>query len=116
MSFCVFVINYYILNVTAQKEDPVKVNEYFHPVRINKACLPTNGVKVYELPTLFYVQDLAGVNLHLRLAVSFVLAQPAVTGEHVMLPTDWNHDLNAVQEPAGAHAFVVVADHQTVDL
>lgn len=66
--------------------------------------------------TLFHVQDLAGVNLHLCLAISFIFAQPAVTGEHVMLSMDWNHDLNAVQEPAGTHAFIGVSNHHTVDL
>ena len=67
-------------------------------------------------PTLFHVQDLAWVNLHLRLAVGLVLVQPAVTGEHVMLSVDWNHNLNTVQEPAGTHALVGVANHQTIDL
>lgn len=67
-------------------------------------------------PTLFHLQDLARVNFHLCLPVSLILIQPAVAGEHVMLPMDWNHNLNAVQEPAGTHAFVGVANHQTVDL
>lgn len=68
------------------------------------------------LPTLFHLQDLAGVNLHLRLAISLVLIQPAVTGEHVMLPVNWNHDLNAVQEPTRVHARVGVANHESVEL
>lgn len=67
-------------------------------------------------PTLFHVQDLAWVNLHLCFAVSLILIQPAMTGEHVMPSMDWDHNLNAVQEPAGTHAFVGVANHQTVDL
>lgn len=68
------------------------------------------------LPTLFHVQDLAGIDLHLCLAVSLIPVQPAVTGEHVLLSMDWNHELNTVQEPAGTHAFVGVTNHQTVDL
>lgn len=67
-------------------------------------------------PTLCYVQDLTWVNLHFCLAISLVLIQPAVAGEHVVPPMDWNHDLNAVQKPAGAHPLVGVTDHHTVDL
>ena len=68
------------------------------------------------LPTLLHVQDLTRVNLHLCLAVSLIPAEPAVTGEHVMFPVDRDHDLNTVQEPAGSHAFIGVADHQAADL
>jgi len=71
---------------------------------------------VWVLPTLFYVQDLARIDLHLGLAISITPGQPAVAGEHVLLSMDRNHQLNAVQEPAGTHAFIGVANHQTVDL
>ena len=67
-------------------------------------------------PTLFAVQDFAWIDLHLCLAVRLIPAQPAVAGEHVVFAVVGNHDLNAVQEPACAHALVGVADHKTVDL
>ena len=67
-------------------------------------------------PTLFAVQDFAGIDLHLCLAVRLIPAQPAVAGEHVVFALVWNHDLNAVQEPACAHALVGVSNHKTVDL
>lgn len=67
-------------------------------------------------PTLFHLQDLTGVNLHLRFPVSLVFAKPAVTGKHVILSVDRNHDLNAVQEPTSTHPFVGVTNHQTVYL
>lgn len=66
--------------------------------------------------TLFKVQYFTGVNLHLRLPISLFSAQPAVTGEHVVLSVIGNYDLNAVQEPAGAHAFVSVTNQEPVDL
>lgn len=66
--------------------------------------------------TLFQLDDLARVNLHLRLPVSLILAQPPVTGEHVIFAMNWNHDLNAVQEPASIHAVVGVSNDQAIDL
>lgn len=68
------------------------------------------------LPTLFHIQDLAGVDIHLCLAVSLILIQPAVTGEHVMLSMDRNHDLNTIQEPAHIHACIGVANRESVEL
>lgn len=68
------------------------------------------------LPTLFHVQGLARVDLHLCFSVGLGRVQPAVTGEHVLLPVDWNHELNAVQEPAGPHAFIGVANQQAIYL
>lgn len=68
------------------------------------------------LPTFFGFQGLAGVDLHLRLAVRLVLAEPAVAGEHVVFAVVGNHDLNAVQEPTRTHPFVGVANHKTVNL
>ena len=66
--------------------------------------------------TLFDIQDLAGVDLHLHLPIRLRLAQPAVAGEHVLLPVDRDLDLHAVQEPTGSHTLVGVANHQPVDL
>ena len=66
--------------------------------------------------TLFLLQDLAGVDLHLRLPVGLVLAEPAVAGEHVVLAVHRHHDLDTVQEPARPHPLVGVADHQTAYL
>lgn len=68
------------------------------------------------LPTLFYIQDLAWVELHRCFAIGLIFVQPAVAGEHVILSMDWNQNLNTVQEPARTHAFVSVANQQTVDL
>lgn len=67
-------------------------------------------------PTLFQFQNLTGVDLHLCLPVCFILAEPAVAGEHVLLSMDGNHDLNTVQKPACPHALIGVTNHQTVYL
>lgn len=66
--------------------------------------------------TLFDVQDLAGVDLHLHLAVGLILTEPAVAGEHVLLPVHRHRDLNAVQEPTGTQPLVGVANQEPVDL
>lgn len=71
---------------------------------------------MWMLPTLFHIQNLAGVNLHLSLAISLILVEPAVTGKHVMLTMDWNHDLNTIQEPTRIHACIGVANHKSVEL
>lgn len=60
--------------------------------------------------TLFNVQDLAGVNLHLYFAIGFVFAEPAVAREHVLLPMNWHRDLHAVKEPACTQTFVGMTD------
>lgn len=66
--------------------------------------------------TLFDVQDLAGIQLHLHLPVSLVFAEPAVAGEHVLLPVDGRQDLHAVQEPSSAQPLVTVSNQKTADL
>lgn len=68
------------------------------------------------LPTFFHVQDFTWINFHLCLSIGLILTQPAVTGEHVTVSMDWNHNLNAVQEPASTHTFIGVANHEAVDL
>lgn len=65
---------------------------------------------------MFNVQDLAGVDLYLYFPVSLVLTEPAVAGEHILLPVHWHRDLHTVQEPTGTQALVGVANQETVDL
>ena len=66
--------------------------------------------------TFLDVQGLAGIDLHLHLAVSLILTQPAMAGELVLLPMDRNNDLDTVQEPTSPQTLVSVAYQKTVDL
>ena len=65
---------------------------------------------------MFDVQDLTGIDLHLHLPIGLILAEPAMTGEHVLLPMDWDRDHNTVQEPTSTQPFVGVANQEAVDL
>ena len=71
---------------------------------------------VIQDSTLFNVQDLAGVDLHLDLPVGLVFAEPAVAGEHVLLAMDRDLDLDTVQEPTSTQALVGVANEEPVYL
>ena len=71
---------------------------------------------VIQDSTLFDVQGLAGVDLHLDLPVGLVFAEPAVAGEHVLLAMDRDLDLDTVQEPTSTQALVGVANEEPVYL
>lgn len=66
--------------------------------------------------TLFNIQDLARIELHLHFPISLVLAEPAVDREHVLLPMNWHRNLHTVQIPSSLQAFVRVTNQETDDL
>lgn len=66
--------------------------------------------------TLFYVQDLTGVDLDLHFPVSVVFAEPTVAWKHVLHPMNWHRDLHAVQKPPSPQTLIGVTDQETVDL
>lgn len=66
--------------------------------------------------TLLSRQNLTWVDLHLHPAISLILVQPSVAGEHVLPSLDWNCDLDTGQEPARPQANVVMPNQYPVDL
>lgn len=85
-----------------------------YKVKVKKNTI--SNFKLAKMPTLIQFQDLTGVDLHLCLPICFILAEPAVAGEHVLLSVGWHHDLNAVQKPACPHALIGMTNHQAVYL
>lgn len=66
--------------------------------------------------TFFNVQRLAGIDLHLHLPVSIIIAEPAVARKHVLLPVNRHRELHAVQKPSGLQALIGVTNEHAFDL